>query len=264
MRRINKEYMATYKKRGYKPKTKAEKGELLEDQSATAEVFNTLDEGASKTEEWVAANQKYIFIIVGIVAAAVLGYLGYNKFIAEPKQEAAMNDMYKAQSYFDKAVVATSKEKDSLFTLALNGAEGKFGLLDIIDEHGRTPAGNMSNYYAGMAYLNMKDYKNAVEYLGNYKGTDEATAPIAKGAIGDAFVQLNQLDDALGYYEDAAKMRTNDFTTPMYLYKAGTIALELGKAGKALGYFNKIKEEYPKSTEASTVDVFIGKAEALK
>lgn len=256
--------MATYKKRGYKPKNKAGKVDKLEQQSATAEVFKTLDEGASKTEQWVAANQKYIFMIVGIVAVAVLGYLGYDKYIAEPKQQTAMNDMYKAQSYFDQAITSASKEKDSLFSLALNGGEGKFGLLDIIEEHGGTPAANMSNYYAGMAYLNMKDYKNAVKYLGDYKSDDEATAPIAKGAIGDAFVQLNQLEDALGYYEEAAKMRTNAFTTPMYLYKAGITALELEMADKALEHFNRLKEEFPKSTEANTVDVFIGKAEALK
>lgn len=39
--------MATYKKRGGKPRTKAEKQEEIEDNSATAEVFNTLDEGAN-------------------------------------------------------------------------------------------------------------------------------------------------------------------------------------------------------------------------
>ena len=50
MRRINIEYMATYKKRGYKPKTKTDKANAIEEQSATAEVFNTLDEGASRTE----------------------------------------------------------------------------------------------------------------------------------------------------------------------------------------------------------------------
>ena len=50
--------MATYKKRGYKPKTKEDKKSAIEEQSTTAEVFNTLDEGASKTEEWVVKNQK--------------------------------------------------------------------------------------------------------------------------------------------------------------------------------------------------------------
>mgnify|MGYP003720007231 CR=1 FL=1 len=53
--------MATYKKRGYKPKTKAEKESQIEQESTTAEVFNTLDETASKTEAWVEKNQKIIF-----------------------------------------------------------------------------------------------------------------------------------------------------------------------------------------------------------
>ena len=86
--------MATYNKRGYKPKTKVEKEHNIEEGSTTAEVFNTLDETASKTEAFVEKNQKFIFIIIGVVAAVVLGYLGYNEFIAKPKQVEAMNDMF--------------------------------------------------------------------------------------------------------------------------------------------------------------------------
>ncbi|EGV44473.1 tetratricopeptide repeat protein [Bizionia argentinensis JUB59] len=254
--------MATYKKRGYKPKTKEEKQNDVEDNSTTAEVFNTLDERASKTEDWVIGNQKYIFIIIGVVAAVVLGYLGYNEFIAKPKQTEAMNDMYQAQKYYDQAVNTTA-QKDSLFSLALNGGEGKYGMLDISSEHSGTPAANMANYYAGMAYLNMKDYKNAISYLGKFSGNDEILAPMAKGCIGDAFVQLNQQEDALGYYEDAAKMRNNEFTSPMFLYKAGITALELGKTDVALKHFKNIKENYPTSSEGTNIDIFIGKAEAL-
>ena len=83
MPRNNSEHMATYKKRGYKPKTKAEVEHVAEENSATAEVFNTLDEKASKTEDWVIKNQKFIFVFIGVVAAVVLGYLGYNEFIAQ-------------------------------------------------------------------------------------------------------------------------------------------------------------------------------------
>ncbi len=114
-----------------------------------------------------------------------------------------------------------------------------------------------------MAYLNLKDYKNAVTYLSDFSSDDLVLAPMAKGSIGDAFVQLNQPEDALDYYEQAAKMRKNDFTTPLYLYKAGIIAMELGKADKALTYFNDIKENYASSTEATNIDVFIGKARVL-
>ncbi|WP_027137045.1 tetratricopeptide repeat protein [Gaetbulibacter saemankumensis] len=253
--------MATYNKRGYKPKTKVEKEHDIEEGSTTAEVFNTLDETASKTELFVEKNQKLILIFIGVVAVVVLGYLGFNEFISKPKQEAAMNDMFQAQKYFNEAV--NGVEQDSLFNLALNGGEGKYGMLDIISEYSGTPSANLANYYAGTAYLRLKDYKNAVEYLSKFKSEDEILAPLAKGNIGDAFVQLNQPEDALDYYEEAASMRNNDYTTPMYLFKAGTIALELDKAGKALDFFEKIKEEYPNSTEAGKVDVFIGKAKVL-
>ena len=66
--------MATYKKRGFKKKPFSNKIEDAAQKSATANVFNTLDEGASTTEKWVANNQRYIFGIVGLVATVVLLY----------------------------------------------------------------------------------------------------------------------------------------------------------------------------------------------
>ncbi|MCH7525652.1 MAG: tetratricopeptide repeat protein, partial [Bacteroidetes bacterium] len=143
-----------------------------------------------------------------------------------------------------------------------NGGEGKFGMLDIIEEYKGTNAANLANYYAGMAYLNMQDYQNAITYLSDFSSDDETLGPIAKGGIGDAFVQLNQPEDALDYYVKAAKMQTNNYTTPMYLYKAGNIAMQLGLNDKALQYFTRIKEEFPNATDATIIDVFIGKAQA--
>lgn len=260
MRRTNREQMATYKKRGYKPKTKEEKAEAIEQNSTTAEVFNTLDESASKTEEWAVNNQNYILIAIGAIAVIVLGYLGYNKFVAEPKEGEAMNEMFQAQQYFDQAVNGTAK--DSLYNLALKGGEGKFGMVDIAKEYSGTPAANLANYYAGMAYLNLKDYENAIKYLGEFSSDDAMLGPIAKGGIGDAFMQLNQPEEALDYYEKAASMKTNEYTTPMYLFKAANLAMKLGKTDKALNHYKKIKEEFPTSDQAANIDVFIGRAEA--
>ena len=56
--------MATYKKRGYKPTSKVDKQAQIEAESTTAEVFSTLDEGASRTEAWMEKNQKAILIFV--------------------------------------------------------------------------------------------------------------------------------------------------------------------------------------------------------
>ncbi len=254
--------MATYKKRGYKPKTKADRQAQIEEGSTTAEVFKTLDEGASKTEAWVEKNQKYILGVVGTIVVCVMGYFGYQQWIQSPKEIEAKNEMFQAQEYYELALTAPAK--DSLYNLSLNGGEGKYGFLDIIDNYGGTDAGNLSRYYAGMAYLNLKNYSEAINQLDDYVGEDEMTGPLAKGAIGDAFVQLNQNDDALKYYVEAATMRTNDVTTPRFLLKAGVTSLNIGKADEALKHFQAITDNYPTSAEAAKTALYLGKAEAMQ
>lgn len=257
--------MATYKKKGNKAGSKEEQQRAAEANSTTAEVFNTLDEGAGRTEAWVSRNQKYIFIIIGAVAIVILGYLGYNQFILEPKQQEAANEMNQAQQYFATALDAgTTQQQDSLFNLALNGGEGRYGFLDIVDNYGGTDAANLSTYYAGMAYLHTGQYQQAIDMLDDFKGKDEILGPLAKGGIGDAFMQLGQLEEALDYYEDAASMRDNGFTAPKFLFKAAMVSLELGKGDNAEKYLNRIQNEYPESSEAGQIEVYLGQAQAMK
>ena len=82
-------------------------------------------------------------------------------------------------------------EKDSL-ELALNGNGLSIGFLDIIDEYGSTKAANLANYYTGLCYLNLGQPADAIGYLDNFKGSDPVLSILAKGAIGDAFANLNQ------------------------------------------------------------------------
>ncbi|NQY06982.1 MAG: tetratricopeptide repeat protein [Flavobacteriaceae bacterium] len=260
--------MATYKKRGYKkPKEKIDNtDELLnedgyvEGESTTEEIFESLDTTANKAEDFVAKNQKIIYGIIAVIAIGVLGYTLWGKFITDPKQKDARNEMYQAETYFQNALDASGKAKDSLFNLALNGGEGKYGFLEIIENYGGSKAANLSKYYAGTAYLNLGQYDKAIDHLDQFDADQTMLGPIAKGAIGDAFVQLNQLDDALNYYEQAFKMNENEFTTPKYLQKAGVVALSKGDNGKALGYFQRIKDEFSASAEYQKVDVYIGRA----
>ncbi|MRH99093.1 tetratricopeptide repeat protein [Kriegella sp. EG-1] len=255
--------MATYKKRGNKPKSKVEEQQFDTQDSTTAEVFSTLDESASKTEAWVAKNQNYILGIIGVIAVGVLGYLGFQYLVQEPKEANAANEMYYPQQYFDEALNNTTA-KDSLFNLALNGAEGKYGFLDIIDEYPGTKSANLANYSAGMAYLNMQKYQEAISHLEDFSSEDAILGALAKGGLGDAFMQLNQPADALGYYESAVKHSLNDYTTPKFLYKAGVASLELGQKDKALQYFERVKNEFSESDEANTIDAFIGMAKSGK
>lgn len=260
--------MATYNKRGYKapkPKEEKEQVEVVEDinidesQSTTAGVFNTLDETASKTEAFVAKNQNIILGVIGAVTLAVVGYFAYTKFIVEPKEEDAGSQMYLAQQNFTKALDGT--KSDSLFKLALNGSEGKFGFVKIADEYSGTDAGNMANYYAGMAYLNLKEFDKAISYLEKFQGKDRFLSILAAGAIGDAYAEKNQLQQALDQYVKASEMEQNDFTTPRFLFKAGKAALALGKKAEALKFFTSVKESYENTPEGQQADTFIGLAQ---
>jgi len=257
--------MATYSKRGYKAPKEKEVKEIVEEvkieekDSATAGVFSKLDETASKTEDWVAKNQKIIIGVVGAVALFTVGYLVYEKFVATPKQEEAASEMFVAQQNFQKATDGVAS--DSLYKLALNGSEGKFGFVKIADEYSGTDAGNLANYYAGMAYLNTGKYDEAIEYLGKFSSKDIVLSALAKGAIGDAYSQKNEPKEALENYLKAVEANKNDFTTPRFLLKAGKTALALGEKEDALKYFNDIKDNYEGSPEAASVDVLIGLAQ---
>ena len=250
--------MATYKKRGDKAK-KAQKANTP-DQSTTAEVFNTLDETASKSEQWIEKNQRPIFIGLIAVAVIILGYLAYNKYIIEPKEIEAADELAYPKNYFEQAQ-NTTVAVDSLYNLSLNGADGKYGLIDIVDNYGSTKAGNLAKYMSGIAYLKTGDYENAIQYLSDFSSEDEMLGALALGNIGDAFSEINQPEDALKYYVDASNYRDNNFTSPLYLFKAGNLAMELKQFDKAEEYFTKIKDNYSSSDEARNINIFIQRAQ---
>ena len=75
--------MATYKKRGAK-KTQSPKGSQAVE-SKTEEVFSNLDTGATRLEQWIAVYQRQIFGLIFGVILIVLGYLGYQSLILDPK-----------------------------------------------------------------------------------------------------------------------------------------------------------------------------------
>jgi tetratricopeptide (TPR) repeat protein len=255
--------MATYKKRGYKAKEvkvdTTDEVEFNEQDSTTAEVFNTLEESASKSEEWVSKNQNYILGVIAVIAVGVLGYLAFEQFVKKPKELEAGNEMFYAMQYYNQALQSTTAQ-DSLYNLALNGANGKYGLIDVIDNYGGTQNANLATYAAGMSFLNTQKYTEAIDYLEDYTSEDVITDAMAKGAVGDAFMQLNQPKEAIGYYEKAISSSSNEFTTPMFLQKAGVTALELGDKDAALKYFERIKEEFADATEANMVDAYIAMA----
>ena len=252
--------MATYKKRGGKKSISPKNIDIIQD-STTAEVFETLDNTASKTEQWVVKYQNIILLSIGSVAIIVLFYLGYQNFIVYPKSQEAISELNQAQYYFELAV--NDQSSDSLYRRALNGGEGKYGFLDIIENYSGTDAAQLASFSAGMSFLNLKEYKNAILYLDKFNGDDIMLSSLSKGAIGDAFAQLGQYKEAYDYYIMASSINDNLYSTPKYLYKAAIIGSELGDISNAIELLKRIKKDYAKSNEAELVEVQIARLEKL-
>ena len=100
-------------------------------------------------------------------------------------------------------------------------------------------------------------------YLDQFSADDVLLSALSKGAIGDAFLQLGQNEDAFDYYVAASKINNNMFSTPKYLYKAAIVGTEIEKTKQSLDFLKRIEKEFPKSEEAKYVAVQIGRLETL-
>ncbi len=217
-----------------------------------SEQENNFSEQFSRAEHFVSENRKSLLVIGGTIAALVLLYFSYQKFILAPRETEAASQMFMAERYF---------ESDSL-DKAING-DGNFpGFITIVDEYGGTKSGNLAKYYLGISYLKKGNYEQAIESLEDYSTNDELLAPVALGAIGDAYSELNQPEKAAGFYAKAAAKNQNNLTTPIHLMKLGMTYETLNDNKKALDAYNKIKKEYAESMEARDIDKYIARAEA--
>ncbi len=216
--------------------------------------LENIEETLTRSEQFIVNNQKNISIVVGIILIIILGYFGYDRYIVQPKTQEAQEQMFVAQRFF---------ESDSL-DRALYGDGNSLGFIDIVDDYGSTKPGNLANYYAGICFLQKGDYQQAIEYLNDYDGESQIVAPMATGAIGDAYLELGEKDRAAAYYLEAANQYENDFTTPLYLYKAAMVYEMNAQYNSAIDLYNRIKEKFPKSTESRTIDKNIGRATAAR
>jgi tetratricopeptide (TPR) repeat protein len=225
---------------------------MVKKQDKTEDRIVAVEEALSKTEKFIEQNQKMLTIIVGVIIVVVLGFFGFKKLYVGPRETEARQQMFMAERYF---------EMDSL-DLALNGDGMYPGFLGIIDDYGITASANLAHYYTGIIYLNKGNFDEAIHHLKKFKSKDQVVSVMAKGAIGDAYMEKNDVASAVSYYRTAAEMQDNEFSAPIFYLKAG-MAYELqGKYSEALEMYEKIKISYPASIEAREIEKYIAKAKA--
>ena len=218
-----------------KTKGKPSKGEdLLENPAILAEQI-------SKTEEFIEKNRTLVFAVGGALAVIIATYFLYNYWITN-QNETAQNEMFQAVYYF---------EADSL-NKALEGDGNNYGFLEIIDEFSMTEAANLAHYYAGACYLKKGEYISAIDHLNEFSSSDLLVQARALALIGDAYVEMENFEEAVSYYNEAATYKPNEYTTPAYLIKAAIAYETMEDYRSALECYNSIVEKYVKASEYQT------------
>lgn len=211
----------------------------------TIEDDNTLERLQGSYEK----NKKVINGVITAVLILVVGFFGYKKLYQAPRESKASAAISIAQRYF---------EMDSV-SKALNGDGQNSGFLRVMKKYSGTKTANLCHYYAGICYLKMGDYKNAIKYLEDFDGKGTIAGYEAEGGLGDAYAETNNMKKAIEHYNKAAADKDNVVLTPIYLYRAGQ-AYELdNKPEEAKKAYLRIRDEYPQSPMARDMDKLLAR-----
>lgn len=207
-----------------------------------------------RVEAFIMRNSRSLLTALGVVIIVVGGFFGYKYLVAVPRMEKASAMMFAAEQQF---------AQDS-FKLALNGDGNFAGFLQVIEKYGSTGTGNVARHYAGICYLRLGQYQEALDYLTQYKGsTDDVPSALLAaqnyGLRGDVYVQMGNYAEAAKSYEKAVATSSDPLTAPYYLKKAGEVYEKLGDNAKALAAYEAVEVDYPTSMESRDIQKYIGR-----
>ncbi len=222
----------------------------LNEQAENETLVDAIEVNENANVDFIEKNQSKIFGALALVVLLVGAYLAYKTLVKEPKQKEAIQQMYQAQNQF---------EQDS-FALALSNPGGGYGgFLDIINNYSGTPAANLAKYYAGICHLNLGQYQEAIDQLSSYSADGNVTPIMKNGAMGDAYAELGDMDNAMSYYNKAVSAGDNELLTAYYLKKVGLLQQKNNDKASAKATFEKIRDRFPSSPIAQDAEKLLSR-----
>ena len=213
-----------------------------------SEKQEEINETFAKVQGFWERFQKPFLVVIAVIVIGGGGWYGYNEYILKPKEEKAADAIFKAQQYFSL---------DSS-NLVLNGDGQNRGVLSIINNFGGTKAANLAHYYAGVSYLKLGDFNNAVKHLKDFSTDAKQIQLLAYGCLGDAYSELNKKEEAINSYKKAAvAFEKDESNSAEYLYRAALLEETTGKTKEALELFKELKEKFPKTEKGFQADKYI-------
>jgi len=227
-------------------------GAAKQNEYALLENPDALADRLTQSEDFVKKHKNTLLGVFAAIALVIAGGFFYYSY-KKNQEEEAQKAMYQAVYDF---------EADSLKT-ALKGDARYKGLDYISDEYSGTKAGNLANFYAGIAHLKQGQFQEAINKLEDFSSDDLILQGRAYCLIGDANMELGKAKEAADMYMKAANYKSNEYFAPQYLMKAG-MAYEAAKNYKdAADAYDQIINKYAAAAEVNDAKKYKARAEEL-
>lgn len=189
----------------------------------------------------------YTYIGVGAIVLVAL-FLGYRQLIWTPADEKANDGWWSALNYVEK------DSTDQAIKV----------LIPFVKKYDGHVGGEIGQYLLGTQYMKKGQFQKAMNELEDVSVSDTYMSVMTVGLQGDCLSELKNYEQATTKYAEAADMLDNEFTAPMYLFKAGLHA-ELAKNYEdATAYFTRIRDDYPDYGNQKTIDKYIARVSSVK
>ncbi len=201
------------------------------------ENTNQTTQEVDKSEEILAkarANKKTIMWCLIIAAVCVVGMLAYILV--------AQNGSRKA----DELIAKADAEQNDSIALNLYAKAADAGY----------KSGNRAKAEMGIRLYNDGKYQEALEYLNDCSLDDEIAEAGVETLKGDCYVNIDQLDKALGAYKSAiSEADENPEIVPFVLIKMANIYRAQGNFEAEAKAYKEIIDEYPSYTSSTRIDI---------
>lgn len=190
---------------------------------------------------------RLITFAVGGVIVLTVGYLLYYQFVKVPKGK-------KSEDSYWYAMNLIAQDSTDLAIQELNAQVKKFDGLK---------GGENAQFMLGRQYMEKGEFNKALEALGKVKVKDTYLSSMTLGLQGDCYSELKKYKEAAAKYKEAAAKSENEWTTPMYLFKAGLCAEELQDFESALKFYEEIRDGYVNYANTKSIDKYIARVSNL-
>lgn len=181
-------------------------------------------------------------IVASIAALVIIGGGIFYYFHAQAQEQEAQELFVYAEQAFQQGEyeIALWGDDDMLRT----------GFIDIINNYGRTNAGNMARYYAAVSEAELGSYEEALAYIERFDPPEGilGVGPISFHAV--VLANLGEYSRAADIFVKAAEWDINESTTPQNLFNAAQAAMEADELARASQLVDRILNEYEDSQVA--------------